>query len=455
MWDHIFTLEPSLKAVSRARGAFYGWWLVGFSAILLTLMALTIFQGLGTFLVALERQFGWSRTALSGAFSLARVQGAVIGPVEGFLIDRFGNRRMILVGYAVMGLGFLSLSGIPHVGPLSNAPEIWPLTGVQAIWQFYVSFIIITLGSGIGGWLAIIAMVNNWFVRRRSIAMAIAMSGVHFGGLLVPALALGIESYGFRMTTFGIGVILLATLLPVSKLIRNRPEEHGLLPDGDPPRKAPEAAGKGPAAAIDDEPDFTPKEALRTPAFWILTIVHLSSTVSIVTLALHLVPKIVDMDESPVTAGMVVLTYTLIALPTQFVAGYLADRLPKPPLIFVFLMLQAMSLVVIALATELRMAFVFAVLYGIGFGGRIPLLTVIRGDYFGRKAFATIMGLSQFPNNIAMIGAPLFAGYMFDTTGSYFIPFVSFSVLSFLGAILVLFVRRPKSLGSVQATAAR
>ena len=110
---------------------------------MLTLMSVSVFQGIGVFLVALERQFGWSRTTLSGAFALARVQGAVIGPIEGFLIDRVGIKRMILIGYTTMGLGFLILSR------------------VESVWQFYLGFIVVTLGSGLGGWLAIVTMVNR------------------------------------------------------------------------------------------------------------------------------------------------------------------------------------------------------------------------------------------------------------------------------------------------------
>jgi MFS family permease len=143
-------------------------------------------------------------------------------------------------------------------------------------------------------------------------------------------------------------------------------------------------------------------------------------------------------------ASTVVLTYTAIALPSQFIAGRLADRLPKPPVVFVCMMFQSVSLAIIALAETIPLAFLFAVLYGIGFGGRTVVLTALRGDYFGRRAFATIMGLSQFPNNIAMIGAPLFAGFMFDTTGSYFVPFIAFAALSFVGALLMLSVRRPR-----------
>ena len=423
----IFSRKPRPAAYPtwRPRDVFYGWWLVGVSVFLLTLMAVSVFQGLGTFIVALERQFGWSRTTLNGAFALARVQGAVIGPVEGFLIDRLGSRRMILIGYTTMGLGFLMLSQ------------------VNSVWQFYAGFIVVALGSGVGGWLAIIAMVNNWFSRRRSFALATAMSGIHLGGFLVPVLALGIESHGFRVTMLGIGVFLLVLVVPVTRAIRNRPEDYGLRPDGDPlPSQASQSAR--PTTLPEGEAEFTPAQALRTRAFWIITIVHVSSSVSIVTLALNLVPKLTDMGLSLTGAGIVVLTYTAVALPSQFVAGWFADKLPKPPVIFVFLTLQAASILIIAIADTLLMAYLFAVLYGIGFGGRIPLLTAIRGDYFGRKAFATIMGLSQFPNNIAMIGAPLFAGYMFDVRGSYFIPFTTFAALNFAGAVLMLFVRRPR-----------
>ena len=411
--------------ISLARGTFYGWKLVGIAVALLTLMAVTIFQGLGTFLVVLERQFGWTRTALSGAFALARVEGAVLGPMEGWLIDRLGNRRMILIGYVIMGLGFLLYSRVNH------------------LWQFYVAFMVITLGSGLGGWLAMISLVNNWFVRRRSLAIATAMSGIHFGGFLVWVLALGIESHGFRWTTLGIGVFLLAIIGPVSAAIRNRPEDIGLRPDGDrEPRVRHEGQAKLPED--DDEPEFTARQALRTRAFWALTIVHLSSSISIVTLSLHLAPKLTDMGFSLSGAAIIPFVYTALALPSQFVAGYMADRAPKPLVTFVFLTFQASAIMVIAIAETRTLASLFAVLYGIGFGGRIPLLTAIRGEYFGRRAFATIMGLSQMPNNIMMIFAPLFAASLYDLRESYFIPFTTFAILAYLGAVLMLTVKKPQ-----------
>jgi MFS family permease len=418
--------ESRAKVFRLAGGVFYGWWLVGIAGFMLTLMSVSVFQGLGTMLVGLERHFGWSRTAMSGAFALARAEGAVLGPIEGYLIDRFGSRRLVLIGYIIMGIGFLMFSR------------------VDALWQFYVAFLVITLGGGLGGWLANISLINNWFVRRRSFAMAAAMSGVHLGGFLVPVLAFGIDSHGFRWVTLGIGVFFLAIIGPVVKVIRNRPEDYGMRPDGAPMAEVqPDLIEAAPEPEA--EPDFTAAQALKTPVFYIITVAHMSSSVSIVTLALHLVPKLTDIGFSLGAAGVVVLTYTAVAMPAQFMAGYVADRLPKPPVIFAFLLLQSVAIMVIAVAESAPMVYLFAVLFGIGFGGRIPLLTAIRGEYFGRKAFATIMGISQLPSSVVMIFAPLFAGYMFDTTGSYTVPFTTFAIFGFLGAFLMLFVRRPSA----------
>jgi len=449
---NVFRPTSAREAVAGVRGVFYGWWLVGLSSIMLTLMSLTVFQGLGTMLVALERQFLWSRTALSGAFSLARIEGAVLGPLEGVLIDRIGTRRMVMIGYTIMGVGFIWLSQIESLGNLRLIAKISPFDSLdESLIQFYLAYIFITLGSGLGGWLALIALVNNWFSRRRSFAMATAMSGIHLGGLLVTPFALAIDTYGFESTALGIGIVLLAIVGPATKAIRNHPEDMGLNPDGDVQRTQ---AGESQAArsALDDEPEFTVMQALKTPAFWMLTIAQVASSVAIVTLALHLVPKLTDTGMSLTAAASVHTTYTIIALPAQFISGYYADRLPKTLMIAFFMFVQGAGILIIALFDGFIMAYVFAVLYGIGFGGRSPLTTAIRGEYFGRKAFATIMGISQFPMNIAMIFAPLFAGYMFDTTGTYIVPFTIFAGLTFAGGVLMLFVRRPKApLGTVQA----
>ena len=416
-------IPPFTNIYKRLSGAFYGWKLVGISFFILTLSSLVSFQGTGTFVVALERHFGWSRTLLSGAFALTRVQGAALGPIEGYLIDKFGPSRMVMAGFLVMGTGFVLFSL------------------VQTAWHFYVAFVVISLGAGLGGWLAMIAAVNNWFIKHRALALSIGMSGTHVAGLLVPFLALSIESYGFQRVALGTGLLLIAIAIPAARLVRNRPEEYGMVPDGE--HQATESE-EGVEDEGEPEPAFTAGEALRTRAFWCIAIAHIASAVPIVTLSIHLVPKLTDIGLSLSMAGVVVATYTVVALPTQFLSGYLGDKFPKPPLIFFFLSLQAIALLVIAVTSSVAGAFLFAALFGVAFGGRMPLLFSIRGEYFGRKSFATIMGMSQLPSNFMMIGAPLFAGYMFDTTGTYFVPFSFFAAFTFLGAFLILFAKKPE-----------
>ena len=409
--------------------------------MMLTLMSLTVFQSTGTYFVALNREFGWSRTLLSGGFAFSRIQSAAIGPIEGYLIDRFGNRTMFVIGFTMMGGGFLLLSQLREGVVLLDALPF------PAVVQYYLAMGVITIGSGLGGWLTMMSMVNNWFSRQRSFAMATAMSGIHFGGFLVPVLAFFIDNTGFRPSMMVVGVLVIAIVAPVAMIMRNNPEDYGMMPDGDPPRRKTDAQeGEGAAASgpeADEEPEYTAWQALKTPAFWVVTIVHMSSTLSLVALSVHLSPKLTDAGMSLTGAGVVIFAYTLIALPMQFLSGYIADRMSKPPLICLFLLTQAAALVVIAYAENVFMAYIFALLWGIAFGGRGPLLTSIRGDYFGRKAFATIMGISQLPTSIIMVITPLYAGYVFDETGSYFIPFISFAFCALAGAVLIMFARRP------------
>ena len=395
---------------------------------MLMLMSTTVFQGVGTFFVALERTFGWNRTTLSGAFALSRAEGALLGPLEGFLVDRLGTRRMVIVGYLVMGLGFIYYSQI------------------QTVWHFYVAYIAISLGSGVGGWIAFVTLINNWFSRRRALAMSIAVSGIQLGGFLVPLMAWGIESHGFRMTALGIGIVLIVVAVPASRFVRNLPEDVGSLPDGAPIRRTVGASGSSTQSDSGDVPDMTPRQALKTVSFWVIAVARLTSVVSIVSLSVHLVPKLTDSGISLITANFVVTLYTFVAFLTGFLAGYLADRSSKVIVLFVCMLLQALAMGILTFTDTLPMAVVFAVLWGAGFGGRVPLLTAIVGDYFGRRHFGSILGMNLVPSNIAMIFAPLFAGFMFDLRQSYVIPFATFTIMGFIGAFVILLARQPSPL---------
>ena len=190
---------------------------------------------------------------------------------------------------------------------------------------------------------------------------------------------------------------------------------------------------------------MTPREALKTLAFWVIAVARLTSVVSIVTLSVHLVPKLTDSGISLITANFVVTLYTFVAFISGFIAGYLTDRSSKTMVLFVCMLMQALAMAILTVTDGLPMAMVFAVLWGAGFGGRVPLLTAIVGDFFGRKNFGSILGMNMVPSNIAMIFAPLFAGFMFDLRQSYFIPFATFTVMGFIDAFVILLARTPST----------
>ena len=412
------------------RGIFYGWWLVAITVLVLAMVIGPIFQGLGTFFVALERQFGWSRTALSGAFSLGRVEGALLGPVEGLLSDRMGTRRVVLLGLLVLGAGL-----------------IW-FSFLQGIVSFYLAFIVVFMGAGLGSFMPLMTAINHWFVRRRAMAMAIGLTGIHLGGLLVPGLAWLIVNVGWRPTSRWLGISIALLALPISRALRNRPEEYGQRPDGD-PAPAPSAA----RAPVPDEElySFPVREALRTPAFWAITGAHSFAAIAAITVSVHIIPALTDLGMSLPAAGTVVSVYTIAGMVFQLVGGYLGDRLPKPPTIAAFILIQAVAMVIAATVHSIPGAYLFAVLYGIGFGGRVPLLTAIRGEYFGRRNFATLLGVSQVPMNLSTVAGPLGAGYLYDRLGSYTAAFLGLAVVNIIGAGMILLAKDP-ALRSDKAT---
>ena len=429
--------EP-IEPLARRRGLFYGWWLACLSALVVALVAVPLFYGMTAWFPERETSFGWSRAELAWAFSLTRVEGSITGPISGVFIDKLGPRRMIIIGMLPLGAGFLLLGQI------------------QELWHLYAAFIIMSVGAGLGTWLPMMTVLNSWFIRQRSTAMALAMEGAAVGGVvLVPILAWAIQAdhLGWRATATGIGVVIMLLALPIALLVRNRPEEYGHHPDGRPPRPVvatlPDAQDAG-----EEEPDFTWREALRTRAFWLITMGHSLSAIVIVTVTVHLGSMLnLDRGFSLQMVGWVVSVFMAVAAASTLVGGYVGDRVPIRLALFVPSSIQSLAVVVALMANSAPMAFLFAVLLGIGFGARTPLTSAIRGVYFGRRAFASITGISMVPMNFFLFGAPIFAGYMFEYTGSYEVPFVAVAWVSFLGACLFLLLGDPKPLASSKRTA--
>ena len=421
----------------QTQGVFHGWWMVAIAALVMTLGSVPFFQGMFAWFVVLEKQFLWSRGRLSVAFSLTRAEGSVMGPVAGYLIERLGIRRICLIGLCVMGSGFLLFSQI------------------QNLWQFYLTFVVISVGAGLGTWLPMMTLLNSWFVRRRSMAMALAMEGMSIAAIvLIPVLTWAIDPEEgpdrWRVAAAVIGTIIIVLAFPISRLIRGRPEDFGLEPDGvaaDPVQRAVEGLS-GPKS---EEIEYTWQQAVRSGSFWLIAFGNATTAAVVITMMINLGPMLsVDRDFSLQTVGWVVSTYTATAAVGTLVGGYLGDRFSIRYVISGFAMVQAAGIVVALVADSLPVVFLFAVLLGIGFGGRTPLTSAIRGTYFGRRNYASITGVAQMPFNAVMFAVPLFVGFTFDATDSYTIPFIGLALVGFLGSACFLFLGQPRPPGPMR-----
>ena len=434
----LMAVASAPEITRRLRGVYYGWILVFVGGIILIISSVPVSFAMTVWAVALESHFGWSRTQLGFVLSLTRIEGSLSGPIAGYLTDRFGTRLMVSCGLLIVAGGFFLFSQ------------------VQNLWMFYLAFFIMSMGNGLGGGLPVMTMLNHWFVRQRSTAMARTMAGMAFGALvLVPAIAWAVDPdedrLGWRLTAGVVGVVVVAAALLLPRFLRNRPQDYGMAPDGDRvDRSGPALQDLRATAASrpqrrENEQELTTRQALRTSAFWYITLGHVFGSMVIVAIFTHLGLLMVgDLGYSLQTAAWIVTVYTAVALLFQLVGGYAGDHMPKNIALFIFSFVQALAVLMLTFSSSLLQFYLFAILFGIGFGGRSPLTTSIRGEYFGRASFGRILGVSEVPMNALMLIAGPMTGYMRDVRGTYDEAFLTLASLNFLGALLFLMARKPR-----------
>ena len=432
------------RAPSRLNRVFYGWWLVGISGFVMVISTVPLFHAMSVWAVALEREFGWNRTQLGFALTFTRVEGGLMGPIEGYLTDKVGTRRMVFIGLIILGAGFIFFGQ------------------VQNLWMFYLAYILMAIGQGLGSWIPLMTMLTRWFSRRRAMALGWSNMGSRLGALiLVPLIAWSIDPdqdrLGWRMTATILGIFMIVVAGPISRLIRNQPQDYGLLPDGDQPAPtgAPATAPTaGVAASRPIVTDFTASEALRTPAFWLIAFGHGFTSMVILAIMAHLGLLMIDKGYQLQDAAFVVSAYTAVAMGFQLVGGYVGGRIPIRVALALFTSLQAIGVIVLVFADSLSTFYVFAVLFGAGFGGRNPLTVAIRGDYFGSASFGKILGLSTVPMNVLLLIAAPLVGWMRDTQGTYTDAFIIMVLTNFAGAACFMLAKRPEKKPALQPTAA-
>jgi sugar phosphate permease len=382
----------------------------------------------------LEDEFGWSRAAIGAGPSIAAVMAGLVTAVAGYLVDRVGVRRLLVVGVTLVGGGFLATSQI------------------QALWQLYISLAIIAAGMGLAGVPVCAVAMAHWFVKRRGRALGIVTAGAGASGVMVLLAASLIALFDWRTGLMILGIGQLAICIPVALTVRHRPEEIGLLPDGEPavPGEAlisppPEAMpGPGSGSELKRPAGLTIGQALRARSFWLLGLALVLAWVGNLAVIVHLIAYL---DES---AGFTEQGASLIAMGIPFGSlvgrlgfGWLADYLSKRWLLTGAWILQGLGILIFAAVQSPWQAVLFLVVFTPGYGGAAPVLPALVAEYFGLRAFGGIQGLLMASGMFGGFTGPIFAGAAYDVVGSYRPAFLILALTALTAAIVVQLLGRP------------
>jgi MFS family permease len=397
---------------------FHGWWIVAAGAVIQMLVGGLIYQLYGAYVVLIEREFGWSKTALSAVYALFRFESGLLGPPQGWLLDRYGPRRVMRIGMVFLAAGFLGLSQIERLA------------------TFLLCFVLIAVGGSFAGYISICVTLVNWFHRKRALAISIASMGFAVGGFIVPLAILALERWGWRATAFATGLVFLTLGLLLTGPFWARPEERGLTIDG-----VPEDADE----TVTEGPRYTVADAIRSPAFWTISLGHAFALVIVSAVSVHLIPHLIEtLGFSLRDAGFGVMAMTAMQFVGMGVGGYIGDHVDKRRMAIACMFMHGAGLLCLAFASSWALVWAFAVLHGLAWGGRGPLMQAMRADYFGRHSYGMIVGYSSLVVTLGTSGGPILAGALFDAFGDYRRAFAVISVFSIAGAVMFWLAKPPR-----------
>ena len=416
--------------IARVKGLssdfFYGYWILFGTFLLHGVGSGIFFYGFSVFYTPILLDFGWSSATLSGAFSLSRLEGGLEGPVIGYLIDRYGARKLLFFGVLLTGLGFIALAR------------------VNSVFMFYLVYAgMMSIGYNTGFTHAMTTIVTSWFISKRSRAMSIFAVAAGLGGaIFVPILAKLVVFYGWRSTVTMIGLAFWIIGIPVFFILRNKPEDVGLLPDGlDIEKFKLNNENDLTAENLGLEVEYTAGQALRSGTFWKLVIAESFRSFLLGSIVIHQIPHLINIGISEESAASILGLMITFSVPGRLVFGSLGDYYSKRKILILVMLMQALGIFIFSEASNIWYVYAFVLIYGFSYGGAIPLLMSFRGELFGRRRYATITGLMTPFKMVGSVIGPLAAGYIFDVYGSYKLAFQIFTLLALFSALAFFFVK--------------
>ena len=406
---------------------FYGWWVVFACFLIAFYVSGTVMFGFTAFFEPIAKEFGWSYTQVSLAASLRGLELGIFAPVIGFFVDRFGARRLLFLGTLSIGFGFILLSLINTLG------------------MFYGAFILIGVGTSACTGTVLAPAVANWFRKDVGKALGVMSCGIGAGGILLPLITSLIDFYQWRTTFVILGLGMLLIGLPLSFLIRHRPEEYGYLPDGTALEEQ-----KGTTHYQDKEVDL--KTALRTRVFWHLSVAESIRIMTLTALITHIIPYLSSLGISRSRATLVATSIPLLSIIGRLGFGWLGDEFNKYKVMTMLYVLGGLSILTFAYVNTTWLLVPFMILFPLSWGAP-PLRGAILRENFGRLALGSILGILGAVGTVARILGPVLAGWTYDTFGSYQFAWFFFTGTFAIAIILMLTISPPKifSKGSEEA----
>ena len=418
------------------QGRFYGW--IALAGIMLAYCGVCgdITYAYGVFLPAIGETFNWSRSALSGPYTAFIIIAGMLGPIAGITVSRFGARKNIIFSNIIAVLGLLGMSQ------------------VREIWHVYLFFSIMAgIGIAFGEFIPTTTVVNNWFIRRRSLAMGLLFASGGLGGFALPPLiSLLISSLGWRWAWVCLaGIHLLLTVIMGGTLIRRRPEDIGQVPDG-----AAEAAWQ---TSVDVRTarrvyqtavDWKVEDTLRTPALWLMMVIFSATWFTMNMLTTHQVAYLQDLHFSPMMSATALGLMIGMSIIGRLICGVLGTRFEGRYLASIFLAGMALGIVALMYSRGIPFVYLYSVLTGVGFGGMVVLMPNLFGAYFGRTNYSQIIGWTTPIATLVSAGSPALAGFLYDITGRYFLPFAIAAAFIFASIVFALLAHPPRHPNELQ-----
>jgi MFS family permease len=398
---------------------FYGWWVIGALFLIWAYASGVILSGFTAFFEPIANEFGWSYAQVSFAASIRDIEIGLFSPLVGLLLDRWGPRRLIFAGAIIIGLSLLLLSRITSLA------------------MFYGVFVLV--GVGISPCIGVLPMTvaGNWFRRRVSIVTGIVVSGAAIGGFLVLLITRLVDIFEWQVAMVILGLGAWVILLPLSLIVRHKPEQYGYLPDGDVNGKL--VSSEVMTSSQSEEVDIGSRQALKSSAFWHISLGITCNMLVVIAVTTHVMPYLSSIGIARSSSSLVASVLPITSILGRLSFGWLGDRFDKKWVTAIGCALVSLSILlfiyVATVGTWLLVPFI--ILFGIGWGGIIPMQVALLREYFGSVRLGSILGFSLAITVLGMVGAPL-AGWVFDSFGSYHGVWFAFAGVAIMGMVGLL-----------------